>query len=379
MKKNYILIALLSAFNIALAQIPAGYYDSATGTGYALKTQLKEIIDNNNDGLSTEYQSIELSYGDLYDTYELSDVDIYYDHSGPIPTNNKPILDMYSEIPSGADSYEYIYGSSQQDDGTLGTSEGQRFNREHTIPNSVFNGSFPERSDAHFVIPADKYINGQRNTTPYGETNSPTKTFTNGTKIGPSRNADYTSGYVGNVFEPIDEFKGDIARIFFYFVTRYEDNLTSYDAFDMFDGSTNQALDQTFLNTLYQWHIQDPVSQREIDRNNAIFTQHNNRNPYIDNPSFVLEVWQNLLSTTNFNTGQVNVTIYPNPVTKNVITVASNKNLDVAIYNVLGQNILSTKTTPTLNKINLESLNAGVYIIKLKSNTGTITKKLIKK
>ncbi|WP_375237929.1 endonuclease [Aurantibacter sp.] len=379
MKKKYFLVALLGAFNIALAQIPAGYYNSAIGSGYTLKTQLKDIIDDNNDGLSPEYQSIQLSYGDLYDTYELSDVDIYYDHSGPIPASNKPLLDMYSEKPSEADSYEYIYGSAQQDDGMLGNAEGQRFNREHTIPNSVFGGSFPERSDAHFVIPADKYINAQRNITPYGETNAATQNFTNGTKIGPSRNADYTSGYTNTVFEPIDEFKGDIARIYFYFVTRYEDDLTSYGSYDMFDGTANQAIAQPFLETLYNWHIQDPVSQREIDRNNAIFTQHNNRNPFIDNPSYVYEIWQNVLSTNNFNLDNNSVSIYPNPVTNNVINISSNKNLDVIIYNVLGQNILSTKTTPNANTINLENLNSGVYIVKLKSDTGTTTKQLIKK
>jgi len=358
------------------AQIPANYYSSATGTGFALKTQLKQIIDNVDDNLSPEYQSVQLSYGDLYDTYELSDVDIYYDHTDP---SLKVILDMYSEIPSGADSYEYVYGSNQQDDGTLGTMEGQRFNREHTIPNSVFSGSFPERSDAHFVIPSDKYINGQRNITPYGETDAPTQTFTNQTKIGPGRNADYASGYTNTVFEPIDEFKGDIARIYFYFVTRYEDDLTSYGSYPMFDGSSNQALSQPFLDILYNWHIQDPVSQREIDRNNAIFTRHNNRNPFIDNPSYVQSIWQSVLSTEKNSLQNNEITIYPNPATGNNVTIGTTESLNVEIFNVLGQKLIAVNITPAKNKLNIQSLKSGVYIVKLKSKQGTTTKKLIKK
>ena len=377
MKKNYLLLIVLVIANSLFAQIPAGYYDSATGTGFTLKTQLKRIIDNNNDGLSPEYQSVQLSYGDLYITYELSDVDIYYDHSGPIPATNKVILDMYSEIPSGPDNYEYIYGSAQQDDGTLGTAEGQRFNREHTIPNSVFGGSFPERSDAHFVIPSDKYINGQRNVTPYGETDNATQTFTNGTKIGLNRNADYAAGYTNTVFEPIDEFKGDIARIYFYFVTRYEDNLTSYNSYPMFDGSASQAIAQPFLDILYNWHIQDPVSQREIDRNNAIFTQHNNRNPFIDNPSYVQTIWQSVLSTKSFSLNDSDISIYPNPLTNQILTVRTPKNLNVSIFNVLGQNVFEIKVTPKNNKVNLAKLKSGVYIVKLESSSGTISKKLI--
>ena len=377
MKKNYILIALLITANIILAQIPAGYYNSATGSGFALKTQLKRIIDANNDGLSPEYQSVQLSYGDLYNTYELSDVDIYYDHSGPIPATNKVILDMYSERPSGPDSYEYIYGSAQQDNGTGGTFEGDKFNREHTIPNNVFNGGFPMRSDAHFVVPSDKFINGARGTRPYGETNSPTSTFTNGTKIGPNRNSDYAAGYTNSVFEPIDEFKGDIARMYFYFVTRYEDGLSSYDPYDMFDGSTNQAIAQPFLDILYNWHIQDPVSQREIDRNNAIFTQHNNRNPFIDNPSYVQTIWQSVLSTKSFSLNDNDISIYPNPLTNQVLTVKTTKNLDVSVFNVLGQNVFNNKVTPKSNKLNLSQLKPGVYIVKLKSSSGSISKKLI--
>ena len=383
MKKSYFIILLLSISANLFAQIPAGYYDSAVGSGYTLKSQLEDIINNTDENLATEYQAVDLGYSALYTTFETSDVDIYYDHSGPIPATNKVILDMYSELPSGTDSYEYIYGSSQQDNGTGGTSEGQKFNREHIVPQSTFDGDSPMKNDPHFVVPSDKYVNAQRASFPYGEVPSATNTYSNGSKKGLNSNTGYASGYSSTVFEPIDEFKGDIARMIFYFVTRYEAQLVNFSnlngTYVMFDGSANQAISQPFLDILYNWHVQDPVSQREIDRNNAIFTRNNNRNPFIDNPTYVQAIWQAALSVEKQTPTIKDITIYPNPTSTNSISLNTSKNLDVNIYNVLGQKVLSTSVTAQKNNINIESLKSGVYIIKLKSNSGTITKKLIKR
>ena len=146
MKHFYFLLFLLMT-SISFGQIPTGYYDSATGSGYTLKSQLKAIIDDVNDGLPTEYFSIDNGYGGLYDTYASSDIDSYYE-------NNGTVLDMYSENPGGTDAYEYTYEIETPDDrdpGSGGTSEGEYYNREHIIPNSVFNSNFPMRGDAHFV------------------------------------------------------------------------------------------------------------------------------------------------------------------------------------------------------------------------------------
>ena len=373
MKHIYFIIALLVVTN-ASAQIPTGYYNSATGSGYTLKTQLKEIIDNVNDGLSPEYTSINLSYSALYDTFELSDIDIYFE-------NNGTILDMYSENPAGTDSYEYTYGSSQQDDGTMGTAEGQRFNREHIIPQAVFNGDTPMRNDAHFVVPADKYVNAQRDNFPFGVVENATLTTSNGSKKGNNLNSGYSAGYTQTVFEPIDEFKGDIARMYFYFVTRYEDSMTSFDPYDMFDGSSDKCFDNTFLNILYTWHSNDAVSQREIDRNNNIdgigsTNRQRNRNPFIDNPQFVFDIWQNELSVDEFTTNEIKM--YPNPVTGETLYIQSQKDLQVDIFDILGKKVISTKINGNSNFINVRALSKGIYLVKLKSSDDILTKKLIK-
>ncbi|MFT7335635.1 MAG: endonuclease I/chitodextrinase [Porticoccaceae bacterium] len=260
-------IALLLFFTAGIAQIPAGYYDSATGTNYTLKTQLYNIIKGHTDN----------GYGGLYTTYQSSDVDHFYENDGTV-------LDMYSENPSGSDAYNYSTGSTQRCGNY--SAEGDCYNREHIIPQSTFNSSAPMVSDAHFITPTDGKVNGQRSNYPHGTVGSVTWTSLNGSKLGSSS----VAGYSGTVFEPIDEFKGDIARMYFYFATRYENTVSGY-SYPMFDGSSNQVFTTAFLNMLLTWNNQDPVSIREIERNNGVYTFQNNRNPYIDHPEYVQQIW----------------------------------------------------------------------------------------
>lgn len=266
MKKNYFLLLLLFV-TIGFAQIPSGYYNTATGTGYTLKTQLYNIIKGHTDN----------GYAGLYTTYQTSDVDNFYENDGTV-------LDMYSENPSGTDPYNYSTGSTQRC-GSYSV-EGDCYNREHIIPQSVFNEQSPMVSDAHFITPTDGKVNGVRSNYPHGTVSSATYTSQNGGKLGSSS----VSGYSGTVFEPINAFKGDIARMYFYFATRYENTVAGY-SYAMFDGSSNKVFTTAFLNLLLAWHAQDPVSSREIARNNAIYARQNNRNPYIDHPEYVNQIW----------------------------------------------------------------------------------------
>lgn len=368
MKKLYTFFALLTTIALS-AQAPAGYYATATGTGYTLKTQLKQIIDNVSDGISGEHLAQDNGYSGLYTTYLTSDRDNYFE-------NNQTLLDMYSENPTGPDAYEYTYGINQ-DNGTGGTAEGQKYNREHIIPQSVFNSADPMKNDAHFVVPSDKFVNAQRGSFPFGRVQNANYTSTNGSKRGNNTNSGYSAGYTGEVFEPIDEFKGDIARMYFYFATRYESQISGW-SYAMFNGTSNKAFNQTFLNILYQWHVQDPVSQREIDRNNALYARQNNRNPYIDNPAYVANVWSSALSLSSFEQ-EYAINLYPNPIDGNSLFVETNKPLSVEIYNVLGKKIISTNVDTIKNKVDVGFLYSGVYLIKLTSDTGSITKKIIKK
>lgn len=96
--------------------------------------------------------------------------------------------------------------------------------------------------DANFIIPSNYYINSQRSDYNYGEVGTATKTFSNGTKIGNYIPPDYNN----IVFDLINEFKGDFARMHLYFITRYERRLPSFYALNKpkmpFTGSTYQGL-----------------------------------------------------------------------------------------------------------------------------------------
>jgi endonuclease I len=358
MKKTFTILLIL-LISINYAQPPVGYYNTATGTGYVLKTQLYNIIKNHTDK----------GYSGLYTTYLTSDKDYYYENDGTM-------LDVYTENPTGPEC-EFTYGINQ-DDGTLGNNECERYNREHLIPQSVFASATPMYSDAHFVLPADKHVNGQRGDLPFGKVNVANYTATNGTKRGSNLNSGYSTGYTGIVFEPIDEFKGDIARSLLYFATRYENVVTGF-TYPMFNSTSDQVFTDTFKNILLTWNIQDPVSQREIDRNNAIYARQNNRNPYIDNNSYVASVWGDpILSTSSFDVF-TNISVFPNPSNDTKITIQSEVIIDeIQFINLNGQLIQQINKPNSSNKIyTIENLTQGFYFLKLTSNNQSIVKKLV--
>lgn len=369
--KHFYSFIFLFISTIAFAQIPSGYYDSATGTGYSLKTQLYNIINNNTNSASTS------NYGDLWTLYDQTEFKDHYDD------NDGTLVDLYTEIPSASDIYTFTTITDQCGNYNA---EGDCYNREHVIPKSYFGGKnvYPMYSDAHFVFPSDGYINGQHASYPYGVVGSAISTSSNGTKLGSSLNSGYSAGYSGTVFEPIDEFKGDVARAYFYFVTRYEDQLSTFysdysassEASVMFDGTTFPSLSSTFLNILLTWNNLDPVSQYEIDKNNATYTFQGNRNPFIDHPEYVANIWGTPLSTEAFLS--LEVKLYPNPITGNFVYIKTNENITVQVFDILGKYILKKQLNSNNNKIDVSQLRQGMYLIKLVSDTGNITKKLIK-
>lgn len=256
---------------------PAVYYASTTGlTGYSLKTELHNIIKgHNNQG-----------YGALWTFYEFNSLDNYYENDGSI-------LDIYSEEPFGGDATVYTKVTDQC--GSY-SGEGDCYNREHSFPKSWFGGKVePMNSDVHHIFASDGFVNSKRSSYPYGEVSSATFTSGNGSKVGSPL---VGLGYSGTVFEPIDEFKGDLARAYFYMATRYEDVIAAWESNSSYgnavlNGTSNQVFESWYLDLMKQWHNQDPVSQMELDRNNAAEVHQGNRNPFVDHPEFVAEIWGN--------------------------------------------------------------------------------------
>ena len=255
---------------------PTGYYVTTQGlSGYELKTELYNIIkDHDSQG-----------YSAIWNFYDSSSRDKYFE-------KDNSILDMYSEKPNGSDSYTYTAVSDQC--GTY-NSEADCYNREHSFPKSWFGGKVePMHSDVHHIYATDGFVNSKRSNFPFGEVSSATFTSTNGSKLGSASSA---INYSGTVFEPIDEFKGDFARAYFYMATRYENvigtwqnNTSASNA--VLDGSRNKVFENWVVTMLVNWHNADPVSQMELDRNQAAFEFQGNRNPYIDHPEFVEMIWE---------------------------------------------------------------------------------------
>ena len=205
-----------------------------------------------------------LTYAELWDAFYEVDAD-----------EEGRLIDIYSD---------YRWTKSQQQGSGGSSAEGQHYNREHSVPKSWFGDreSHPTYTDLHHLFPTDSYVNNRRSNNPLGEVGSATYTSGNGSRLGKSS----YPGYSGTVFEPIDEYKGDLARVYFYFVTCYRDDATNWQ-----DG-TEQNIDPTeefrlkpwSLDMFLEWAEMDPVSQKEIDRNEAIYAVQGNRNPFVDCP-----------------------------------------------------------------------------------------------
>lgn len=259
MKRLYIFLLLL--FDVAAtlkAQAPAGYYDSANGlTGNDLRAALHNIIKND------EHVSYTPGIWNAYQTTDLQ-------------TGTNYIWDIYSD-------FNFTYSTNQ-----CGSyqGEGDCYNREHLWAQSWTNSDATEQTDLHHIYPTDGYVNQQRGNYAFGEVNNATWTSHNGSKLGSCKTS---LGYSGTVFEPIDEYKGDIARALMYVSVRYygqDDNWKSDQS--MTDKSN---IKQWAIEMLLKWHHNDPVSEKEIARNNAVYGIQHNRNPFVDSPNYADMIW----------------------------------------------------------------------------------------
>lgn len=330
------------------AQIPANYYDAAVGKyGAALKTQLYTIV-----GAHTQR-----TYSDLWTDFQTTDkrADGY-------------VWDMYSNC-----SFTFV---TQQDAGSGGTSECQYYNREHSMPNSWFNKGYPMYSDLFHMYPTDKYVNNQRGNNPFGETSSPSKTFINGSKLGTSS----FSGYSGTVYEPVDEYKGDFARTYFYMVTAYDDKVATWVS-DQLAGNKYPALSDWSVILLLKWNSQDPVSSKETSRNNAVYGIQGNRNPFIDHPELAEYIWgTHKADAWALNAGVADVhfsfSVSYNTESNELLIDTNENSPSYKIFNLNGQT-LQTGTLAASKILFVNTSTPGMYILQLTSGSRTAIKKFI--
>lgn len=258
MKTKNLIILLLSVIAIpameAFAEIPTGYYNTLEGkTSNELKTAVQSVI----------LKHTRLTYNSLWQHFNKTDR----------TADGKYFWDMYSDT-----QWTTTYG----------------MNREHSFPKSWWGGSteVDAYTDINHLYPADYDANMAKSNYPLGIVNKSNITFTNGVStVGSPITGN--GGGSGKVFEPDDRYKGDFARTYFYMVTIYQDYTWRESYSWMLEQDLYPTLKPWAYKMLLEWSRQDPVSQKEIDRNNAVYAIQKNRNPFIDFPGLEEYIWGN--------------------------------------------------------------------------------------
>lgn len=270
MKRILFLLAVSAGILFANAA-PKDSNRYASLDGKSGETLFNTLSDVTNIG----YKS--LSYKGLWDAYGKTDV---YPEGHPMAGK---IWDMYGECDN------FTFKSKQCGNYS---DECDCYNREHSIPKSWFGGTESGIGcDIFHLVPTDGYVNNKRGNLAFGEVNNPTYNY-NGSKVGPNS----FHGGNGTVFEPIDEYKGDLARGYFGTIVKWMlKNMTTGEGADMFTNNYTSAggygLTKYSIDLLMKWHREDPVSEKEIMRNDGIEATQGNRNPFIDYPYLAEYFW----------------------------------------------------------------------------------------
>ena len=284
--KRTLLFVFCSIFALALAaktvtpaaSLPAYYEDLQGKSGKSLFDAVQKV---------TKEGYTSLGYDGLWGAFKTTD-----------KKSNGKVWDMYSDC-------NWTFGSDQC--GSY-SSECDCYNREHSIPKSWFGGSTSGPGcDIFHLVPTDGKVNGMRSNYAFGEVSSASYTY-DGAKKGSAKsitiiggntiagNAGTTISCSGTVFEPRDEYKGDFARGYMGSLLKWagDKSFTTGDGSKIFTttfSSGSFGLTKYGVALLMKWHRQDPVSQKEVDRNNGIQQTQGNRNPFIDYPYLAEFIW----------------------------------------------------------------------------------------
>ena len=331
----------------ATAAVPSGYYNNAKSkSDQALMSALHQIIKGHT----------KRSYDQLKIDFKTTDC------------NGNIIIDRYSDS-------QFTY-----DTDFCGTynSVGDCYNREHSIPNSWWGGSSSDTAytDLHHLIPTDGWVNSERGNYPFGN-------CANGTPKGTGKRGTCTfSGYNGTVFEVADEYKGDFARMYFYFAVRYMTRISSYTSGlgnVVFTSGNYKCLTTWAINQLLEWHRNDPVSTLETTRNDAVYGLQRNRNPFVDDPELVEYIWGNMQGNA-WNSGSTPTPTLTSPTNGSTVNVGTNTGNGVSkTINVSGSNLTKALTvsvsgtgfTVTPTSITAANANAGTTITVTYNGTAT--------
>jgi endonuclease I len=354
LKLNYLSIISLFFFTATSAQVPNGYYDSAKNlSDENLKYALNKIIDNH-----TEYTYTSAGT-DVWDILKETDRD---------PNNAENVILIYSGISVNA-AQEYNSANG--------------WTREHIWAKSRgdFGISTGVGTDVHALRPLDNTTNSIRNNRSFNNCNTCLDVTDKwGNITGSKKDA------IDWSFEPRDAVKGDVARMMFYMVVRYE-GLDSYPDLELTEAMLPQSNKEPIhgvLSTLLDWHRNDPVDAWEENRNDIIYNSYQgNRNPFLDFPELAEHLWgtemglnwtAEPLGIENFN--EVSFSIYPNPASNSIHFKGVVLDTKVEIYDAIGRKVLASQINVNKNTIDVSGLK-GIYVVTIFSQEKRTTKILV--
>lgn len=258
--------------------IPVGYYDGIEGLeGEALKAFLNNIVKDHTVYPYTDDDT------DVWDILREADED---------PNNENNIIGFYTGLSIPKDCQDTVNPPDFCEMEAYGEIKTVEWNREHIWSKSR---GFPTESydaytDAHHLVAAERVMNSTKNNRFFedchdGDDDSIVDRL--------------YDNYTCNIwdFEPRDDVKGDTARMIFYMVIRYEnpdlDLELVNDPMSLLEDRNDEDPIYGDIDDLLRWHMEDPVSEEEILRNEVIFSYQGNRNPFIDLPELVQLIWGN--------------------------------------------------------------------------------------
>lgn len=344
--KKTLLFALMLVASAGFSQVPA-YYNGInfSASAASIYTQLSTLVTNTHD---------EITYSECWDALKEADLE----------TGSTTLVTLI---------YGYNDGDGNpvtdrtRDKNANGGDVGQ-WNREHVFPKSLGNpdlGTEGPGSDAHNLRASDVQQNGNRANKQFTESSG-------------------NAGSVSGNWYPGDEWKGDCARIVMYMYLRYGTRCKPISAGT---GSINSS-DVNMANMFLEWNNDDPVSQFEKDRNDAIQNHQGNRNPFIDNPRIAYKIWGGPMAEDTWGglSAEENqndlLIVYPNPITDDVFFITGLNTIDfdsIKLYSIAGQLIKSLDVNQLINNggVSVDHVQNGTYILSIVADDQTIQRKVI--
>ena len=344
--KKTLLIALAFLATTGFSQVPAYYngidFSASSNNIYA---QLSLLVTNTHD---------EITYSECWDALKEADLDV----------GSTTMVKLIYGYDDGDGNPVTDRTRNKNDNG----GDNGQWNREHVFPKSLGSpdlGTEGPGSDAHNLRACDVQQNGNRANKKYTESSG-------------------NAGSTGGNWYPGDEWKGDCARIIMYMYLRYG---TRCKPIDVGTGSINSS-DANMANMFLEWNNDDPVSQCEKNRNDAIQNHQGNRNPFIDNPRIAYKIWGGPMAEDTWgglgaeeNENDL-LTIYPNPITDNIFYVTGLNTIDVdslKLYSISGQLIKSLDVNQLINNggVSIDHVQNGTYVLSIVADDQAIQRKVI--